>query len=128
MTANRPTSSTEAEYMAAALCVRHIIWLHQLLLEIGANPDNLPTMLYLDNKGAIDLTKDSCHHQQTKHIDVSHHFIRERVEDGSLNIVYIPTSQMLADGFTKPLSRVPFEQMVSGLNHSIISEQGGVLA
>jgi hypothetical protein len=99
-----------------------------LLLEIGANPDNLPTTLYLDNKGAIDLTKDSHHHQRMKHIDVSHHFICERVEDGSLNVVYILMSQMLADGFTKPLSRIPFKRMVSGLNHSIILEQGGVLA
>jgi hypothetical protein len=69
--------STEAEYIAAAHCACQIIWLHNLLSELGANPTDEPVMLYIDNKGAIDLTKDSRHHQQTKHIDVIYHFIQE---------------------------------------------------
>jgi hypothetical protein len=109
------TSSTEAEYIAAGYCARHIIWLQQLLDELGANPENAPTTLYMDCKGAIDLTKDSRHHQRTKHIDVAHHYIRERVEDGSIVVEQIPSAEMLSDGLTKALPRISFEKLEKGL-------------
>jgi hypothetical protein len=119
------TSSTEAEYMAAAHGTRHILWLRNLLDELGTNAKSSPTQFLMDNKGAIDLTKESRHHQRTKHIDVAHHFIRERVEDNTVKVTYCPTSEMLADGFTKPLPRAKFIHMLNELR--IAPEQGGVL-
>ena len=108
-------SSTEAEYMAASYCARQALWLCNLLEELGISTKNTLTTFYIDNKGAIDLTKEPRHHQRTKHIDVAHHFVRERAVEGSLNVIHLPTSEMLADEFTKPLARVPFEKMVKGL-------------
>jgi hypothetical protein len=106
-------SSTEAEYMAAAYCSRHILWVRNLLTELEVKIS--PTPFFLDNKSSIDLTKESRHHQRTKHIDVAHHFVRERVEDHSLDVRYISTKEQLADGLTKPLSRMIFESMVNRL-------------
>ena len=63
-----------------------------------------------DNQGAIALTKNPHLHERSKHIDVCYHYIRDLVEKGKLSIVYVPTSEMPADGFTKPLARVAFER------------------
>lgn len=48
-------------------------------------------------------------------MEIQHHFIREKVEDGSINVEYIPTSQQVADIFTKPLGRTRFETLRSAI-------------
>lgn len=40
-----------------------------------------------------------------KHVHVKHHFVREKVEDGDIELRYIPTAEMLADAMTKPLAK-----------------------
>ena len=86
-----------------------------MLIEIGLELDNISTTIYMDNHGAIDLSKDSRHQQRTKHIDIQHHFIREHVEDSTFEIIHCPSHLMLADGLTKPLPRDGFSKMVDGL-------------
>ena len=63
----------------------------------------------------MDLSKEARHHQRTKHIDIHHHFVRERVEDGTFEVVHCPTELMVADGLTKPLARDAFSKMVDAL-------------
>jgi hypothetical protein len=63
----------------------------------------------------MDLSKEARHHQCTKHIDIHHHFIRERVEDRTFEIIHCPSELMLADGLTKLLPRDGFSKMVEGL-------------
>ena len=108
-------SATEGEYMSGSYATRQGLWLRRLLTEIGLELDNIPTTLFLDNRGAMDLSKEARHHQRTKHIDIHHHFIRERVEDNTFEIVHCPSELMLADGLTKPLARDGFSKMVDGL-------------
>jgi len=110
------TSSVDGEYQAGSMTVRHGLWLRRLLIELGLDElETSPTTIFIDNRGAIDLTKDNRHHQRTKHIDIVHHFIRERVEDKTFTVIHCPSAEMLADGFTKPLPREPFGRMVDGL-------------
>jgi hypothetical protein len=40
-----------------------------------------------------------------KHINIAHHFLRDLVQDGTLNLVYINTHVNLADLFTKSLPK-----------------------
>ena len=71
-------SSTEAEYMSVSQTAHQGLWIRRLLIELGLEhiePD--PTIVFLDNCGAIDLSKDSRHHDRTKHINIQHHFICE---------------------------------------------------
>ena len=68
-----------------------------------------------DNQSAIALSKDNKFHQRTKHIDIRYHYIREAVEDGRIQVEYIPTDQNPADIFTKPLSKTKFRGFVAGL-------------
>jgi hypothetical protein len=69
----------------------------------------------IGNRGAIDLTKDNRHHQQSKHIEIVHHFICECVEDKTFAVIHYSSAEMLEDGFTKPLLREPFGRMVDRL-------------
>jgi len=47
-------------------------------------------------------------HQTSKHIDIRHHFIREKVAMGDVILSYISTEDMLADALTKPLGKSQF--------------------
>ena len=62
-----------------------------------------PKTLFCDNQGAISLAKNPTHHAKTKHVDVQLHFIRDHVEQGTINVEYCPTEDMLADLMTKGL-------------------------
>ena len=79
--------------------------MRQLLADIQGSKTH-GVKLYADNQGAIALAKNPVHHQRTKHIDIKYHFIRLAVEEGIVDLQYIPTGENIADQFTKPLSWV----------------------
>ena len=68
-----------------------------------------------DNTSAIALTKNPVFHARTKHIEVKHHFIRDHVKKGDINLELIDTNHQIADIFTKPLDREKFEYFRSEL-------------
>ena len=100
-------SSCEAEYMALCQAAREAMWLRELLCEIG-RPQKAIT-IHEDNQGAIAVSKNPEHHSRMKHVDVRYHYVRERVNDGSIKIDYLQTSKMVADALTKPLPREKFQ-------------------
>ena len=65
----------------------------------------------VDNQSAIILSKNTGHHNRTKHIDTRYHFIRECVEDKKIEIAFIRTEDQLGDMFTKALGRLKFQEM-----------------
>lgn len=100
------TSSNESEFMAASEAARQALHLQWLIEELRIYDDDreLPTMtLHLDNQGAVALCKRAMPSKGSKHIEIRHHFVREKYRDGQLLIGAIPTKDMAADGLTKPL-------------------------
>ena len=67
--------------------------------------------LMVDNQSAITLSKNTGHHNRTKHIDTRYHFIRECVEDKKVEIGFTRTEDQLADILTKALGRLKFQEM-----------------
>ena len=108
-------SSTEAEYMAASSAAQEAIWLRALLGELGLLSLEHPTCLRIDNQSAMALARNDAFHNRTKHIAIRHHFIRERIEDGEIDVEYVPTDRQVADVLTKPLGRVKHERFVEGM-------------
>ena len=108
------TSSAEEEYMALANATKEAVWLRTLLKEMDF-PQISATIIFADNQGCIALTRNPVNHSHAKHIDIRHHFIRERVGMGEIDLRYISTKNMLADGFTKQLPREAFEKFRSHL-------------
>lgn len=54
-----------------------------------------------DNQESIALSHNSVFHARTKHIDIQHHYIRDEVASSRIDLQYVPTSEMIADGMTK---------------------------
>ncbi|KAK6118164.1 hypothetical protein DH2020_048065 [Rehmannia glutinosa] len=102
-------SSTEAEYRAIALATCEVQWLAYLLQDLQA-PITQPTNLYTDSKSAYLITQNSCHHEKTKHIQIDCHFVREKIAEGLIKVIPIPSSQQIADIMTKPLPPQLFHQ------------------
>jgi hypothetical protein len=80
----------------------------------GVHIDTVP--LYIDNNSALKLTRNPEFHSRSKHIDVKHHFIREKVEEGVINTHRVDTTDNLADVFTKALPKPMHEDLVQRLN------------
>ncbi|GAA5873331.1 hypothetical protein JCM16303_001094 [Sporobolomyces ruberrimus] len=98
-------SSTEAESMAMSEGSREVLYLRQLLRELGF-PPTTPTRMRGDNSGALLLASHPTSHSRTKLIDVHYHFTRERVNNGTIELKWVPTDEMVADVFTKGLPRI----------------------
>jgi hypothetical protein len=84
-------SSTEAEYMALSESTKEAIHLRRFLSEVLDQPST--TIIFNDNQGAGQLSKNHVFHNRTKHVDIRHHFIREAVERGDIKVEYLPTDQ-----------------------------------
>jgi len=96
------TSSTEAEFIAAATSCQEVLWLHNFFDFIQI-PITTPTPLYSDNQSAINLITTGNINECSKHIDTKYRFICDQNESGCISTSYIPTNEQPADGFTKPL-------------------------
>ena len=79
-------SSTEAEYTVVSAAVQEAVFLRRLLGDLGFAQGD-PTTIFEDNQGCIYTSENSGLQQRTKHIDLRHHFIRERVESGEIKLV-----------------------------------------
>jgi hypothetical protein len=77
-----------------------------------------------DNQGAITLAKDNKFHSWTKHIDLRYHFICEAVEDGKVEMKYIPTVENVSNIFTKALAKPKFMQFAGMLVLRFATYQG----
>jgi len=111
-------SSTEAEYLSATDTSKQAIYHRNFLDEIGIT-QNDPTVIQADNQGAIAISKNPCKHERTKHFDIRHHFVREKVLSGEVSLKYCPTTEMVADILTKALPRIKFEKFrrEAGITH-----------
>lgn len=103
-------STTEAEYVAASMATTDLVWHLRLLNELLA-PVKLKTpTLFVDNQSALKLIRNPQFHKRTKHIDVKYHYIREKYEEGMMNIEYVKSEDQLADIFTKALCAEKFRK------------------
>ncbi|GJR22751.1 putative ribonuclease H-like domain-containing protein [Tanacetum coccineum] len=104
------TSSTEAEYVAAASCCAQVLWIQNQLLDYGFNFMN--TKIFIDNQSTICIVKNPVFHQRTKHIEIRHHFIRDANEKNLIQVLKIHTNDNVADLLTKAFDGPRFEYLV----------------
>lgn len=96
-------SSTEAELRAADIGIRSLIHIQDLLVFVGDYQYGEPSIVYIDNRSAIDLCKTLRSTHKTKHILVTINFIRECINNRRIILKFVPTEWNIADTLTKPL-------------------------
>lgn len=106
-------SSTESEYLALSEATKEALYLKELLNEIGLKCESV--QIYNDSQSAQKLATNFGFHSRTKHIDVRHHFIKQKIQEGEIEIEYMPTEEMPADVLTKGLSVNKHNQCIEAL-------------
>jgi ATP sulfurylase len=99
--------------MASTQATKETIWMTKLMKELGYMKEKKAMVIRCDNQGAISLTKNPMQHARTKHINLQHHFVRERIENGEVTFKYCSTEDMVADVLTKALPREQHNKLIS---------------
>ena len=110
------TSTTEAELLALSHTAKELYWWQRIFTALhldldedySINCDNLQTVRLMLKETPRLVTK-------LKHIDIHQHWLRQEIATGGLNIQWISTDSMPADGFTKALPRQKHEAFVRQL-------------
>ena len=67
------------------------------------------TCIHCDNHSCVKLSENPVFHENSKHIEIKYHYIRDMVQRGAVKLLYIATEEQIADVLTKPLARMKFE-------------------
>lgn len=92
-------STAESEYMALALTTQEILWLRNLLSEMGLTPRQ-PIPIYIDKKSAITMASNNGYTPRAKHNDLRYHFVRDHVAKRNVCFHHVPSALQLADFLT----------------------------
>ena len=112
-------SSAEAEYRALSNSSKEMVWLIKLLNDLKVPQIHTP-ILFSDSTAAIYIATNPVFHERTKHIENDCHFVRERLDRGTLKTLHVRTEDQVADLFTKPLFPYQFEHLKSKMSlHNI---------
>ncbi|KAL0337645.1 UNVERIFIED_CONTAM: Retrovirus-related Pol polyprotein from transposon TNT 1-94 [Sesamum calycinum] len=115
------TSSNHAELIALYEVGRECVWLRSLIRYVcescGLEPiEKSPTVIYEDNAACIAQIKDGyIKGDRTKHISPKFFSTHELQVEGKVDVNQIPSSQNLADLFTKALPTKVFKQLIHNI-------------
>jgi Reverse transcriptase (RNA-dependent DNA polymerase) len=107
-------SSAEAEYRAMASTASELIWIKQLLADMGIETQN-PMKMFCDNQAARHIASNPVFHERTKHIEIDCHFVREKIQAKEIETPFVRSNNQLADIFTKELEPRPFRENLDKL-------------
>ena len=108
-------SSIEAEFRAIAKGITEVLWIKKLIIEIGF-PPQLPSQLQCDNKAIINISENPVQHDITKHVEVDRHFIKEKIEDSSVELPFVRSEDQLANILTKVVTYRTFTRVFNKLS------------
>jgi len=89
-------SSTEAKYRAMAHTSCEMVWLKNLLMELGFRQPG-PMPMHCDNQSAIDIAQNPLFHERTKHIEIGCYFVRDAWTKKVVTFEFTPFSKQFAD-------------------------------
>ena len=104
--------SYKAEYIALCEADKKVIWLNELLSELGQCKKFTSIVICGDNQSALAFINNPEFHCCIKHIDLCYHWLCEQKEQGLFIIKYVSMKQMAADGLTKPLPVPAFQLFI----------------
>jgi hypothetical protein len=81
-------STAEAEYRAMSQAVCEIFWVRNILSKLKVLR-NGPAKLQCDNIPAINIANNSVQHDRTKHVEIDHFFIKEKIDAGIIVLSHV---------------------------------------
>lgn len=119
------TSTTEAELLSLAQAAKEAIFISRLITELGIQLEGQRIQIHCDNQQTIKLVNRDIATLQTKlrHVDIHNHWLRQEARRSRIKVDYKPTTDMVADGLTKPLSGPAFQQFVKQIGLTDISSK-----
>ena len=110
-------SSCEAEIRGLYEGTTCATWMTKQLKFFGITEK--PVVIFCDNQGTIKWALNKQRSGKMKHIDVKSFFIREKIDDHTIELQYVPTEENSADILTKvPPSEIPNNFSIN--KHSIL--------
>ena len=127
------TSTIKTEYMTMSMCTKTEVWLTQILRnmkldkyfdsnsycasiqENETHKQSSSLQLKRNNQAVLTLIKDVHVHERSKHIDVTYHHIWDLHQRNQIEVNFVPSQDMIADGLMKSLSRQNFKNFVNQL-------------
>ena len=112
----------EAEYMNQIQIVKKIIWLSELLNELQSSDVIneffvveilvycLTVTIYCDNQNAQTLVKNLIFHARSKHIDIQQHFVKNKIQDDTLDLQHVFSNDQIVDDLIKSLLKNKFNK------------------
>ena len=82
-----------------------VVWLRKLFSELFGHVLDI-TVILCDNQSGICHSENTVFHDQSKHIDIRYHFVRDMVQRGTVRLHHIGTDEQVTDILTKPLGKV----------------------
>lgn len=111
-------STTEAEFINLSPTARSLLWVADLCRDAG-KPQDEPLVIHTDSQNARLAVLNPLQSARTRHIDIRYKWIISRVQLGDFDLRLVKTTDMKADGLTKPLQRIQHAQFVKQLNLAV---------
>lgn len=90
--------------------MQEVIFLNQLLIELKHESPHA-IIIYEVNQSCIKLSNKTILQNRSKHIHLRYSFVQEKVERNESEIMYCNTKDMVAEIFTKSLSKPTFTNL-----------------
>jgi hypothetical protein len=109
-------SICEIVYTKQILIAKKAIWLRNLMTQLRCDVEYFQTMIiYENNQNVIVLIKNSQFHARIKHIDIQTYFIKKKMIEKFIDLIYVFIDQMIIDDLTKSLIKDKFVQFRAAL-------------
>ncbi|GLT95567.1 hypothetical protein SLE2022_132430 [Rubroshorea leprosula] len=109
-------STMESEFITLAAASKEAEWLRNLLLDIKLWPQPMPAIsLHCDSEATMSRAYSNIYNGKSRHISLRHTYIRELITSGVITIIYVRSTDNLADPLTKALPRDVVEKMSLGM-------------
>lgn len=101
-------SSTEAELVGLSDGLPTVLWMKNFLEAQGYQAN---AIIHQDNKSTITLAeKGKSTTNRTRHVNIRYFFVKDKIDTKEVKVEYLPTEEMIADFFSKPLQGAQFEK------------------
>ena len=118
-------STAEAEYIAAAEAAKDVLWLRNLLHELGF-PQHSPSRLFEDNQACVAMVRNHVVSGRNRHFCIKMAWLRQQVADKIVVFEFVASRNNVADILTKILPAELHSRLTSGLlSPKDVSPRGG---